>query len=256
MGIYNCASTLDEALESLYNQTFQDFQIILCEDGSSDNTYEVAKKHANSHNNIILIRNPYNMGLNATLNRCLALADTELIARMDGDDISKPERFATQVAFLDAHPEYGVVSTPGTYFDENGIFRVGHGRGEVKKKHFIRSSPVGHAECMARTEVFKAVGGYTESDRLLRVEDYHLWFKIFAAGFRMYMMPNSLYMVRSDAASIGRRNWRNRKNEAYVKHIGFNIIGLPFYYQIFALEPIIKYLLPRKLYTYFFRRKS
>ena len=93
MGIYNCASTLQEALDSLYAQTYQDFQIIMCEDGSTDSTYDIAIENQKKHSNIIVLRNEKNMGLNYTLNRCLDKADTELIARMDGDDISKPKRF-------------------------------------------------------------------------------------------------------------------------------------------------------------------
>ena len=256
MGIYNCADTLREALDSLYAQTYKDFQIILCDDGSKDETYNIASEYANRYDNVILLKNDRNRGLNYTLNHCLQYADTELIARMDGDDLSKPERFAIQVKFLDEHPEYGVVSTPGTYFDENGVFRINKGQGEVKPKDFIRNSPVGHAECMARTAVFKKVGGCTVDDRLLRVEDYHLWFKIFAAGYKLYQMSESLYLVRSSSASISRRNWKSRKNEVYVKHIGYKMIGLPWYYQIFTLEPIIKYLLPRSLYVYLHRRKN
>ena len=88
MGIYNCASTLVEALDSLYAQTYQDFKIILCEDGSSDNTYEVARQYAQQHDNIVLLRNERNMGLNYTLNRCLekaqVLLDLPALAR-DGN---------------------------------------------------------------------------------------------------------------------------------------------------------------------------
>lgn len=62
MGIYNCASTLQSALDSLYSQTYQDFEIILCDDGSNDNTYEIALKNAKAHSNIVLLKNPYNMG--------------------------------------------------------------------------------------------------------------------------------------------------------------------------------------------------
>ncbi len=256
MGIYNCADTLPEAIDSLLNQTYKDFKIILCDDGSKDNTYAVAQSYVEKYDNIVLIQNERNMGLNYTLNHCLEHADTEYIARMDGDDISKPERFEILAKFLDEHPEYGVVSTPGTYFDENGIYRINKGKGDVQAKDFVRSSPVGHAECMARTDVFKAVGGYTVDDKLLRVEDYHLWFKIFSAGYKIYMMPESLYLVRSSNASISRRNWRNRKNEMYVKYIGYKMIGLPWYYQIYCIEPIIKYLMPRWLYLYFHRNKN
>ena len=145
MGIYNCAPTLVEALDSLYAQTYQDFKIILCEDGSSDNTYEVAKQYQAQHDNIVLIRNEKNMGLNITLNRCLELVDTEYVARMDGDDISLPDRFEKEVKFLDEHPEYALVSCPMIYFDENGVFRIGKDGGEPSKKSFILSAPFCHA---------------------------------------------------------------------------------------------------------------
>lgn len=254
MGIYNCASTLQEALDSLYAQTFQDFEIILCDDGSKDNTYEVAFENAQKHKNVVLLRNEKNLGLNATLNKCLAVAKGEYIARMDGDDISLPTRFEKQVMFLDEHPEYAVVSAPMIYFDENGEFRRGVGKGEVEAQDFVHGSPICHAPCMARTAVFNAVGGYSVDDKLLRAEDYHLWFKIFAAGHKLYMMNECLYKMRDDRNATARRNWLTRRNECYVKHIGYRMVGLPFYYQIFAVVPILKYFAPRFVYDYFHRK--
>ena len=254
MGIYNCASTLPEALDSLYAQTYQDFKIVLCDDGSTDNTFAVARSYADCNDNVILIRNERNMGLNYTLNRCLEYADTEYIARMDGDDISMPARFEKEVKFLDEHPEYAVVSAPMIYFDENGDFRTGRGYGEVQKKDFIRGNPCCHAPCMARTAVFKAVGGYSINDKLLRLEDYHLWFKIFAAGYKLYMLNEPLYKMRDDRNAVARRNWINRRNEAYVKHIGYKMIGLPWWTQIFAIVPIIKYIVPNFVYKIFHYR--
>ena len=87
MGIYNCADTLVESLESLEAQTYKKFKVILCDDGSKDNTLEVAQKWAEKHPNYIVIRNERNIKLAATLNHCLEYADTEYVARMDGDDI-------------------------------------------------------------------------------------------------------------------------------------------------------------------------
>ncbi len=251
MGIYNCTSTLQEALDSLYAQTYQDFQIILCEDGSKDNTYEVALENKKTHPNIILVRNEKNMGLNYTLNRCLELADTEYIARMDGDDLSLPTRFQTEIDFLDQHPEYAVVSAPMIYFDEQGDFRKGRGKGKVTKYDFVKGNPVCHAPCMGRTPVFKSVGGYSVSDKLLRLEDYHLWFKIFSAGHNMYMLEDVQYKMRDDRNAVARRNWMNRRNEAYVKWIGYPMIGLPWYYRIYAIVPILKYLTPTFIYNWF-----
>ena len=248
MGIYNCASTLQEALDSLYAQTYQDFEIILCDDGSKDNTYEVALENQHHHANIVLLRNEHNQGLNVTLNKCLDVARGEYIARMDGDDISMPTRFEVELEFLEEHPEYAVVSTPCTYFDENGIFRIGKGNGEVKPKDFLFRSPVSHAPCMARAEAFKFVKGYTVDERLLRVEDYHLWFKLYNAGYKLYQMHESLYMMRDDRNARRRRTWKNRRNEFYVKWIGYPMVGLPWYSRIHCFRPIIIGLLPTILY--------
>lgn len=254
MGIYNCAATLIEALQSLEAQTYKNFKVVLCDDGSKDNTYEVAKAYADKHDNIVLIRNVRNMGLNATLNHCLEYADTEYVARMDGDDRSLPNRFEKEIEWLDAHPEYAIVSGPMNYFDENGIFRTGKGRGEVKPLDFVIGTPFCHAPCMVRREAYEAVGGYSVDKRLLRVEDYHLWFKMYAAGYKGYNLNFPIYEMRDDRNAIRRRTWGNRFNEMYVRSRGYRMIRLPFYYQIYALRPILVGLLPQWLYKLLHKR--
>lgn len=256
MGIYNCAPTLAEALDSLLSQTYQDFKVIMCDDGSKDNTAEIAQRYADRHpDKFILIRNERNMGLNYTLNHCLEYADTEYVARMDGDDISLPQRFEQEISFLDEYPDIAIVSTPMIYFDENGDFRWGTGGYEVTKKHFIHGSPFCHAPCMVRTEAYKAVSGYSVDTKLLRVEDYHLWFKMYAKGYKGYILPEPLYKMRDDRNAVARRNWMNRKNEAYVKHIGYKMIGLPWWTQIYVIVPILKHLAPSFIYNYFHYKK-
>ena len=109
MGIYNCAPTLAEALDSLLAQTYQGFKVIMCDDGSSDNTVEVAQTYVNRYpDKFIIAKNGHNMGLNFTLNHCLEYVDTEYVARMDGDDISLPQRFEKEIAFLDEHSEMAI----------------------------------------------------------------------------------------------------------------------------------------------------
>ena len=100
-----------------------------------------------------------------------------------------------------------------------------------------------------------AVGGYSVDNRLLRVEDYHLWFKLYAAGYRMYQMHDSKYLMRDDRNAARRRTWKNRRNEVYVKHIGYKMIGLPWYYQIYALRPILIYLMPSFIYRHLHKNK-
>lgn len=255
MGIYNCASTLQEALDSLYAQTFKDFEIILCNDGSKDNTYELALENQKKHQNIVLLNNPHNMGLNQTLNNCLAVAKGEYIARMDGDDLCMPDRFETELRFLEEHSEYAIVSSPMEYFDEQGTFMTGSGRGEIKPEHFRNGSPICHAPCMVRKEAYDKVGGYSVSPKLLRVEDYNLWFKMYAAGYKAYMLEKPYYRMRDDRNAKNRRKWSGRKNEYYVMSTGFKMLGLPWYYQLYALRPLIIGMLPGFVYDWLHKRR-
>lgn len=255
IGIYNCASTLVEALDSLIYQTYQRFKVILCDDGSTDNTLKVAQEYAACHGNVFVIQNEHNMGLNYTLNHCLDYADTEYVARMDGDDISLPTRFEKEIYFLDAHPEYAIVSSPMIYFDEQGDFRIGKGHGEITKKDFLHGSPICHAPSMMRTKAIREVGGYAVEKRLLRVEDYNLWFRMYAAGYKAYILSEPLYKMRDDRNARARRNWNNRRNEMYAMSSGFKMLNLPWYTQIFALRPLLAHIAPTLLYNIYHRKQ-
>ena len=251
MGIYNCEQTLREALDSLLAQTCQDFKVIMCDDGSKDGTMEIASSYVRRYpEKFLLIQNEKNMGLNFTLNHCLEYADTEYCARMDGDDVSLPHRFQEEIDFLDAHKEYAIVSGPMIYFDEQGEFRRGKGRGMVSPIDFIHGSPFCHAPCMVRTEAYKAVGGYTVDKKLLRVEDYHLGFKMYKAGFRGYMLKEPVYAMRDDRNATSRRTYSKRINVSRVMSWGFRQLKLPVWTQIYALRPLIVGLLPMSIYTY------
>lgn len=255
MGLYNCASTLDEALGSLFSQTFQDFEIVACEDGSKDDTWTVACRIASEHKNLKLLRNEKNLGLNLTLNRCLEVAEGQYIARMDADDISLPTRFAKEVEFLDSHPEYAIVSAPMIHFDESGDFRVGRGKGEPSLKDFAKYSPFCHAPCMVRREAYEAVGGYSVGEYLIRQEDYHLWIKMYKRGYRGFMLSEPLYKMRDDRNALARRNWRSRRNETYVKYLACREFNLPIGCYLYCLKPIILYCMPAGIYRWLHAHK-
>lgn len=255
MGIYNCASTLVEALDSLYAQTYQDFKIILCEDGSSDNTYEVAQEYAAHHDNIILLRNDKNMGLNYTLNRCLELADTEYVARMDGDDISLPTRFEKEIEFLDTHPEYSYVSCPMIHFDENGDFKEGKAIAEPRKENFVNGNTFCHAPVLMRRDAYMSVGGYTVSKYLLRMEDQHLWLKLYKKGYKGYNLQEPLYKMRDDRNATRRRDFKTRRNEAYMRLQICKTFGMSWWhYPESIIVPFIKWIMPVTLYEKIHRK--
>lgn len=254
MGIYNCANTLVEALDSLENQTYKNFEIILCDDGSVDDTYQVACEYAQKYDNILLLRNEINKGLNYSLNRCLEHAKGEYIARMDGDDISLPLRFEKQVFFLDNHPDIAIVSCAMEYFDENGTFKIGKMIPYPQPKDVAKNTPFCHAPCMIRKTAYDAVNGYTVSDSLLRIEDYHLWFKLYIKGFRGYNINEPLYKMRDDRNAKRRRKLKNRFRLAKMKMWGINALGLPFYYNVYSLRGIIAGLVPKFIYNYFHKK--
>ncbi|MBQ9930343.1 MAG: glycosyltransferase family 2 protein [Oscillospiraceae bacterium] len=168
MGIYNCAGTLPEAIESIFDQTYTNWELILCDDGSKDGTYAVAESYRQQFpEKIILLKNEKNMGLNHTLNRCLAKASGEFVARMDGDDISVPERFEKEIEALRSNPDIAVVSTAMVYFDEAGQWGRGKAVPYPEKFDFMHGTPFCHAPCMVRRAVMEEIGGYTDEDKIV-----------------------------------------------------------------------------------------
>lgn len=255
MGIYNCADTLPDAIEAILAQTTADWELILCEDGSTDDTLAVAQDYVRRFpEKIVLLQNPRNLGLNATLNRCLAAARGEYIARMDGDDICVPERFETELAVLEAEPDIAIVSSDMRFFDETGVWgEISHPE-YPQPRDFLPGSPFCHAPCMVRREAYEAVGGYSEEKKLLRVEDYHLWLKMYKAGFRGKNIHKPLYSMRDDRNAYSRRKFRYRLNEAYVRILVVREFGLPVSGYLYALRPIAVGLLPKPVYDFLHKR--
>lgn len=255
MGIYNCAETLPEAIDSILLQTFSDWKLIMCDDGSVDDTYAVARSFVERYpEKMILIRNKKNKGLNYTLNRCLECADTEYIARMDGDDISLPERLEKEVEFLNNNNKYAIVSSKMILFDENGNWGISRSKEFPEKVDLIYGTPFCHAPCMVRKEAYDSVHGYSVNKKLLRVEDYHLWYKMYKYGYTGYNLQEPLYKMRDDKDAYCRRKFKFRVNEMRVKLLIYRDFNLPKKYFIYVCKPIIVGLLPSFLYKFMHRK--
>ncbi len=256
MGIYNCADTLREAVESILNQTYHDWELIMCDDGSIDDTFRIAEDYKNKYpNKIVLLKNENNMGLNYTLNRCLEISRGTYIARMDGDDRCMSDRFEKELFVLESEKDIDIVSTDMYFFDETGIWgKITHPEYPVKRD-FVHESPFCHAPCMVRRESYTTVNGYSESKRLLRVEDYHLWLKMYKAGYKGKNIHEGLYEMRDDRSAYKRRKFKYRLNEAYIKILAVREFHLPFYYYIFAFKPILVGILPNCIYDILHKKR-
>ncbi|MBQ6508234.1 MAG: glycosyltransferase [Flexilinea sp.] len=246
MGVLNCEKTLDESLGSLFAQTETRWELIICDDGSSDNTADVIRRWQDRYpDKIIFLRNPQNKGLSYTLNRCLSEAGGEFAARMDGDDLCAPDRFEKELRLLREHPEYEVVSTDMQCFDAGGVWGIRAYPTEPEPADLIHGTPFCHAACMVRREALVKAGGYSESEAFERVEDYELWVRMYAMGSRGKNIHEPLYQMRDDRNAAARRKWKYRVNEARVRALAVKSLGLPVWNYLYALRPLVMGLLPR-----------
>lgn len=237
MGIYNCEDTLGKAIDSIIAQSYTNWKLIMCDDGSTDDTYQVALKYAAQYpTKITLLRNEHNKKLSYTLNRCLEAASSPLIARMDGDDISHKDRFQKQVQFLLNHPEIDLVGTSMQCFDEFGLHAVRHAIPEPDKWTLRQIEPFYHPTLMTYNRVYKDLGGYLDIDRTERVEDLDLYFRFYNKGFNGANLDEVLYYVREDNRTLKRRIAKYRFNGILTRVYGYKLLGYP---RAWLIRPVI-----------------
>ena len=199
MPVYNGELHLPAAIESILRQSADDFELIVVDDGSTDRTLEVIRGYHDRR--VHLLVNPTNVGVTASLNRGLDAAQGVYVARMDADDVSLPDRFAKQVAFLDGHPEIGVCS--------GGIQGIGVGEGrlwippsdhDTIACYLLFDSAFPHPCTMLRTAVLRRFGLRYDATYPY-AQDYDLWSRC-AAVTRFHNLPEALLLYRRHAASV------------------------------------------------------
>ena len=184
MPAYNAEAYIKEAIDSILNQSFTDFELIVINDCSVDGTEAVVLGY--SDRRIIYFKNDKNMGVAATLNRGLSAAKGEFIARMDSDDVAMPERFAQQVDFLIRHPNYAICGSSLTVFGENQperAFPYPQTDKEIRA-NMIFNSPFAHPAIMMRGEMLNRCGRYyDESYEKTWGDAGNIFFRMFDLSF-------------------------------------------------------------------------
>ena len=211
MSVYNGEELLRSAIDSILAQTFGDFEFIIIDDGSKDKTASIVRSYKDPR--IRLISRP-NKGLAASLKEGVVAATGEYVARMDGDDLSDPERFTKQVAYLDAHPEVALLGSNFIIMSEDGA-KVGQTRlfthpSDVKVA-LVASNQYGHGAAMVRRDTALEVGNY---DTEVGVEDYDLWTRLSHVA-AVANLPDALYRYRQSPGGITQTGNAEQNQQAF-----------------------------------------
>jgi len=210
MAVYNGEKYLRQAVESILHQTFTDFEFIIVDDGSTDTTPAILDAYRDPR--IVRLRNVRNLGLAGALNRGLEVARGRYIARQDADDLSYPTRLEQEVAFLEAHPQVGLLGTAYDVIDAEGhwVGRVSPPTdNETLQRALVRRNCFGHGSVMMQRLVVKQVKGYEES--FSAAEDRDLWLQL-AERAHLANLAEPLYAWRQHLNSkMGLEGWQVRE---------------------------------------------
>lgn len=199
MPVYNAEKFLREAIDSILRQTYENFELIIINDGSSDNSQQIIDRYAKWDNRIVSFQQA-NRGVVYTANKAIKMARGEYIARMDADDISLPDRLMQQVKILDNNPKTVLVCSSFEVFDETGTFRyrdiVPPSNSDLKRALYLRN-PIANGSTLIRKRSLVAAGLFED----IFAEDFNMWMKLAKLGdfegtgtvlYRWRMNPDGL----------------------------------------------------------------
>ncbi len=254
MSVYNNEHYLKDSIESILNQTYGDFEFLIANDCSLDNSMKVLDSYAKLDDRIRIYNNSENLGLTKTLNKLIKESKGQYIARMDGDDISIPERFEQQMKILKSHPDIGLIFSDIEYMDFEGNLLCRAWTPQLQKILSLLDciNYIPHPTVILKKEVFEKYGYYNE--KYITGQDTNLWLRLRGRVnfyhlkeilLRYRLNPNSVSDKRKDKRYFNIANRfiiNNHKSEAY-KYFGY----LSLYERCFLQ---LKMILPFTLYKF------
>jgi len=254
--LHNAEKTVERCISSVLEQTYDNWEIICCDDCSSDNTCEKVLRFCEKDKRITLLRNEKNMKAAYSRNRCIEKAAGKYIAQIDDDDYCAKERFESQVEFLENNEKYALVGSNVYRFDENGVWGESEMIEEPEKKDFLWNSQFINPSVTFRADALKAVNGYRIEKITNRTEDYDLYMRLYTKGFKGYNMKEKLTYYYRGENSYPKCKYRYRIDEAKVRHQNFKQMGLMPKGIFYVIKPLIVGLIPMGLIERLKRRKQ
>lgn len=215
MPVYNAGIFLRAAIDSILNQEYRNFELLLVNDGSTDDSERIILSYNDSRIQYI---SQHNSGVAASLNNAITKVKGIYIWRHDADDICLPGKLGLQVRFLEDHPEFALCATQIAFMTETGKIAWGFRQPgntffnhekyrEVERRHFNPYSPITHATVLIRTEVMKQMGGYRTAFQT--AEDVDLWLRILQYH-KAAVLNECNYFVRLNRTSATQKHgWKN-----------------------------------------------
>lgn len=243
MSVYNGLPWVRDAVASVLAQTAGDLELIVIDDGSTDGTADALAAVGDSRVRVV---RQARQGLTRSLNGGLGLCRAPLVARLDADDVALPERLARQRAFLDTHPEVGLLGTAAREEDAAGRARpvVTPPLDDAAiRRALIRANPFVHSSIVVRRHLLERAGGY--DPRLAVAQDYDLWMRL-AGVTRLANLPEALVVRRLLAGRVSaERDAERLRTEARVRWRAVRSAVYPAWCAVFALRPALALLVPR-----------
>ena len=237
MSVYNNEATVSDSIASIAAQTYADWELLLVDDKSADGSLRILADWARRDSRIRLIQNERNMGLAASLNRALAGARGEYVARMDGDDISLPHRFEKTDRVSGRPSGARHRGQQRLVFDREGVWETRTCKELPQKKDFLWGTQFIHPSVMMRREALLAVGGYRVCRDTLRTEDYDLFMRMYARVYG-YNLAEPLLRYYDPRHPKAVRH-RFRISEARIRWQGFYALGLMPAGLPYVLKPLV-----------------
>jgi glycosyltransferase involved in cell wall biosynthesis len=207
MPVYNAERYVAEAVQSILDQTFTDFEFLIVDDGSTDKSLKILQKFAQQDPRIRLISRP-NTGIVGALNEMLKLSKGEFLARMDGDDVCDPSRFERQLCYMSENPGIVAVGSSAISIDPDGdligdaILPLDHD--SIESAHLSGRSSIFHPAVMMRQNTVNAVGGYR--NEAFPCEDFDLWLRLGEIGKLANLPEKLLYWRRTDTGIVATKS--------------------------------------------------
>ncbi len=245
MGVFNEEQNIKRAVDSILRQSFEDWRLLVCDDGSTDRTAQILDTYAEAYpHKIFVYRNHSNRGLTYSLNRLIGISKAPYLARMDGDDLCHEKRLEREKAFLDRHPEYALVGSSINKFDGDGVFARKAFPEYPGRKDLLWNNPFAHPTVMIRRSVLLELGGYRDVESTVRCEDYDLWMRLYERGYKGYNIQEPLLYYYEGRSSYAKRKFKYRWNEIRTRFEGFKRNGLLPQGILFVLKPLAVGLVP------------